>query len=551
MGTPLFQRIETGPRRAAAVKPGFDLARGGEIAQLGGTVAKFSGVVFDQLVKVQAANELAEGKGQVSSLIEEFSNYVAENPNDSFEKLEEKWKKVVGDIKAIPATLKTGLANDTMKQWLALRGRTISLQAHGKMFAIKNKQNLDRFNVQRELNILNLDDAALEVQYDDMRATGNYDNVILDDQEQLDLRVIETAQSKVAVGNASQIGFDAWLSSGDLNVGFAAIEGIEGLTGAQKQNAESELSIRVRLRRAENKVKAQQAEIESVEQVSERLNQRNLSGIETFIRSLPLTETQKTEQILRATNFSKAVTATKDNIVTSDETNIEIDRNLNQIRKGEITYDEGLAAYSELAKGVNAKEGEQNLDDIRTAADAADANISPVLRRPVVVEGLASLDRIRAMRVRFVNADTAGDDKKRAILIAKIERVSRTDRVNLDQWARDNADNPNFNKEFNNQVDILSRPRIEEVTLGFFQRLLRPSERTQAIGRGARSVLPLPAAGLAILGTEESALARKRFGVLETKAPDLFKSLTDEEKASILDRFRRGETVQDIIDLAK
>ena len=371
---------------------------------------------------------------------------------------------------------------------------------------------------------------------------------ITPEQAARDLVTNESFISKLlqnrVIDNASQIGFDAWQATitpenlgGDKKAGFAAIQALD-ISGDDKALAESKLNVQVNNRRAEDKVKAEQATTESVEQINKRLNERNFADIIPFINTLPLSETQKTEQILKATHFAEAVNSTKENIVTTDETNIAIDRNLNNLRKGEITYDEGLDIYRKLAKKINAKEGEQNLDDIRTAADAA---VDPVLKRPVVVDGQASVDRIRAVRVGFVRADDTLDDTERAVLISEIEREVLADKTELDQWARENADKPNFSQEFQKQVNAINRPKVEKVTLGFFNRVLRGSEETLFFG-----VVPKFA------GTsEEAALARKRMKSLEENAPDIFNTLTEEEKASILERFKRGATVQEIIDLAK
>ncbi len=472
---PLIQRTETGARRAGAVKPGFDLAEGGEIAQIGQFVTKFSGAVYDKLIKVQAANEVAEGKGQVSSLIEGFSNLVAENPNASFDELQEEWNKVSDQIKAIPETLKTGLAGDAMTQWLALREETINKQAHGKMFAIKNKQQADRFQVQRELNILNLDDAALEVQYADMRATGNFDNVVLDAQEQIDLSVIDKAQSKVAVGNASQRGFDVWQETvtpedpdGDLNAGFAVINAIEGLTGAQKQNAESEMKTRIENRRAEARLELKQAEDAAVEEINKRLNKGQLDGITDFINTLSLTETKKNEQIKTANAFVKSINDAKEETVTSDETNIKIDQIIDDVRRGRMTYDEGIVEYSTLSAGVKASEGGGNLNDIRKAADSS---VDPTLLRPVVKRGGSLVERMKNLQIGFVKADDSLDDDEKLVDISAIEARAFKNQTELDEWAILNKDDPNFNEKFQKQVNDLYRSEIEEVTLNMFQRI--------------------------------------------------------------------------------
>ena len=533
-----LERTQVPPSRVGEVKPPLSLADLSGEAGLAFATAQFAGARFDDVVKAKAANEHAAFQGIAAAEMEAFDTFVVSKPGASFEELEAERNKMVARIETAGKKATTKLAQQNNKNWMLRNKPNINAQTQTSMEAIRTQQALAAFNLHRKKLITNFKDNELIDLYASQVESGLMTKEFAAAQLAVDLDVLDAAQAKVAVGNASQIGFDLWQETGNLKDGLDAIEAIKGLTGAQKQNAESELKTRVGLREADDKVKAQEAETESVEQVSERLNKRQLDGIETFINGLPLTETQKTEQILRATNFSKAVNATKENIVTSDETNIAIDRNLNRIRNGELTYDEGLDVYRKLATNVNAKEGEQNLDDIRSAADDA---VDPVLKRPVVIDGHASVDRIRAVRVSFVRADDKLDDKERAVLIAEIEREVLADKTELDQWARENVDKPNFTQEFQKQVNAINRPKVEEATLGFLSRSLRLSEKTFLLGRGAK-----------VLGTsEEAALARKRMKVFKEQAPDLAKTLTKQEEASILERFRRGATVQDIIDLAR
>lgn len=442
----------------------------------------------------------------------------------------------------------TAIARRNNTNWFARNENLIFARTQTSMEAIRSRQELATYRVLQQNNITSFDKASYIDAKEKMIDSNLLDRDFADAQQVQDFAVLDKAQRKVAISNAAGIGFAAWQGTvtpadpdGDLNVAFDAID-LLPVNPGDKQEIESEVKTRVENRRAESKNQAEQAEVQSVEQINERLNNRQFDGITEFINGLPLTETEKNKQIRTSNAFVKSINDADAATVTSDETNIKIDRLLNDVRQGLVTYDDAIVQYSELAKDVNFKEGEQNLDDIRSAADDF---IEPVLKRSIVTRGQDVIERMRALAISNIKADVKLDDAERVPMIAQVEARALRNQTALDQWAKENKDDPDFNRKFQEQVNAIVGPPVEEVTLSWFQRQLRISE-TRPISRR-----PFGAAISELLGTQEEALAKKRFEALETQAPDLFRTLTDDEKESIRERFRRGQTVQEIIDLVQ
>jgi len=153
----------------------------------------------------------------------------------------------------------------------------------------------------------------------------------------------------------------------------------------------------------------------------------------------------------------------REDVVTSDESNIDIDTLIRTVRSGEKTYDEAIEEYTtKIAKGVNPREGAKNLDDIRTAADSAK---DPVLSKPSIVRGHQALDRVRATAIRLLGTDP--DVKDVVDIEDKILRRANA----LDDWAVKNKDDTNFTERFQNEVKRQLTPIADEITLGFFERM--------------------------------------------------------------------------------
>jgi len=192
---PIYQRTELPPARAGIAKPPYELADRPEI-QFGQTLTGFGGAIFDKLVKAQAANEEAEARGQVNTLIESFSTFVADRPNASPEELQKEWDKISAQIKAIPGTLKTGIAEANFTNFLALNEGLINQRAQTSMEAIKSKQELGRFNAGRERAMTEFDIPGLTAIYEAQFESGLLEEKTGRIQLENDIAVIEEAEKK-------------------------------------------------------------------------------------------------------------------------------------------------------------------------------------------------------------------------------------------------------------------------------------------------------------------------------------------------------------------
>ena len=543
-----LQRTELPPSRVGAVKPPLSLAdKSGEIG-LAVATAKFAGDRYNNVVKAKSANEHAEFQGIAAAEMEAFDTFVVSKPGASFEELEAERNKMVARIEAAGKKATTKLAQQDNKNWMLRNKGIIYNQTQTSMEAIRTRQALDVFNLHRKNLITNFKDNELTDLYGGQVESGLMTKEFADAQLEGDLDVMEAAQSKVAVGNASQVGFEAWQATvtpedpdGDLNIGFNTINAMLGLTGAEKQDAESQMKTRISNRRAEAKLEQGQAADAATDEVNEKLNKGEFDGIDAFINSQDgITETQKNKLITHANAFTKAVNDAKEDTVTTDETNISIDRIIDDVRNGRRTYEEGIAAYSELASGIKASEGASNLDDIRRAADFS---LNEATTRQVVKNGQSVTGRMRAVEIAMVNANTKLDDAERLPLIAAIEARFFRYQTQLDEWAIANNDDPNFNEKYQKQVNTLFRPEIERVTLSALQSFLRVKETTQLTG-----VARFGKALSTIIGTtEEAALSRKRFKALG-KHP-VFQTMTAKEKDDAKKLFRSGSTLAEVVAL--
>lgn len=539
---PLFPigQTELPPGRAGAAKPPLSLAdRSAEIG-LALAGAKFAGDMFNDLVETRAASEEATFHGAVNTFLEEYDTVIAANPGWGYDQVQKERDRMMANITKASQFATTRQGKENNANWLTRNKGLIHAKSQTSMEAIRAKQEIAAYRLRQEKNMTSFDATEYISDQENMIEAGLLNREIAMAQREVDLGVMAEAEKKVALGNAVGIGFEAWQATvtpddpdGNLNAGFEALDALP-IPEGERPAVESKLKTRVKNRQAEIKSEALEAEAEAVEKINERLNKKQFAGLDDFIDSLSLSETEKIEQKKTANAYVKSVNDTKEDITTSDETNIKIDRILDDVQNGRMTYDEGIQAYSELAKDINAREGEQNLDDIRKAANNA---VNPVLNRPIVKTGISSLGRMRALAIREIEGRGKLDDKERAPLIAEVENRFIGLQAELNDWVIANQDDPNFTEKFRKQLSGLIRPAVEAVTLSFFEKLRLPKD-TAFFRR-------LPGK------TEGEKLAEKRLDSLEEDAPDLFRSLTDEEKTSVLERFRRGETVQDIIDRAR
>ncbi len=319
-----LQRTELPPSTVGAGKPPLSLAdRSGEIG-LALATAKFAGDRFNDVVAAKAANEHAEFQGIAAAEMEAFDTFVVSKPGASFEELEAERNKMVARIEAAGKTATTKSAQQSNKNWMLRNKSNIFNQTQTSMEAIRTRQALATFNVQRKNLITNFKDNELTDLYAGQVESGLMTKEFAKAQLAVDLEVLDVAERKVFVGNASQIGFEAWQATvtpedpdGDLNAGFNAINAIEGLTGSEKDTAESELKRRARNRQAEDTLKLEAQQEEDLDNINKLLyDEKDFTKAQAAIEASSLDET--TQGKLLATAESRALAIAKGVPIVND-----------------------------------------------------------------------------------------------------------------------------------------------------------------------------------------------------------------------------------------
>ncbi len=312
-----LQRRELPSSRVGEVKPPLSLAdRSGEIG-LAQATAKFTGDRYDKVVKAKAANEHAEFQGIAAAEMEAFDTFVVSRPGASFEELEAERNKMVARIEDAGKTATTKLAQQNNKNWMLRNKGNINAQTQTSMEAIRTRQALATFNLQRKNLITNFKENELTDLYAGQVESGLMTKEFAKAQLTVDLEVIETAQSKVAVGNASQVGFEAWQDTGNVKDGLDAIDAIEGLTGSEKDTAESEYKRRVRNREAEDTLELEAQQEEDLDNINKLLyDEKDFTKAQVAIEASSLDET--TQGKLLATAESRALAIAKGVPIVND-----------------------------------------------------------------------------------------------------------------------------------------------------------------------------------------------------------------------------------------
>ena len=353
----LFDRSEVGPTSAGAVKPGFDLARGAGVAQVGAATAKFAGDIFNDLVATRAANEEAAFMGEVNTAMQGFETFVAANPGVGYDKLEKERDKMFAGLDKAVQTATTRRAQQNNKSFMLRNKELINERTQTSMEAIRAKQELLTYESHRKNFMNNFDRDGLTELNEDMIESGLLNPEVTAAKQAEDFAIIDAAEQKVAISNSVGIGFDAWQTTvtpddpdGDLNAAFDVIDALDVPEG-EKQEIESELKTRVANRRAETKLEAEQADAKSVETINGWINKGELDGIDKRIGQLPLTETRKREEIKKANAHIAAINKGKPSPYeqTDSETYFDLRR---KIELDPLSVTEGdLAAVVGKGKG--------------------------------------------------------------------------------------------------------------------------------------------------------------------------------------------------------
>lgn len=513
---PLAQRTEAGPTRAGAVKPGFNLARGAGISQVGKAIGGFAGDLFTDLVNATAANEEATFQGEVSTGIEAFETFVAANPGASYEDLGKERDKMFTKLDKAGQTATTRRAQQNNKNFMLQNKDYINQRTQTSMEAIRVKQQLLTYESHRKgfMNKFNRD--GLAELNEDMIESGLLNPDVTAARQEQDFAIIDKAEKKVAIGNAVGIGFEAWQATvsiddpdGDLNAAFDVIDALDVPEG-DKQEIESELKTRVANRRAETKLEAEQADAKSVETINGWINKGELDGITDRIKKLPLTETRKTEEIKKVNAHIVAIN--KGNPSPYEQTDPETYFDLRR----KIEFDPLSVTEADLAAVVGkGKDDGISTDDYEKLLGMIRPD-SP-LKRPAVTRAQASIQRIRAADKQISKFDTIEEELEN-------ERFYLGVSNDVDAWvlSQTAAGKEPTDEQIDQKTINLMRPRTEAIVLNAFELLVTPAF------------------------AEETTLQSKRFKAF--KKDPAFERLSDEDVEIAKDLFRLGATLQEVLD---
>ena len=569
MAVPLFERRELPPTRVGLAKPGFDLAEGAELAQAGQTLSKFAGARFDKLINSMAANEFAEFQGIANTEIENFSTFVKSKPGAPFKELEAERNKMIQRLEAISAKAVTEPGRQAIKNWMLQNvtlpdGTTttnkglIFAKTQNNMVAIRTRQAFDISESLIKQFETNFNEDGLRAHYEEQIPAGLYNrDVIFGEIDKKtgkrtggrfaeQLAVMDEAAKELVADNASGIGLAAWEATGNKSDGFAAIQALEGLTADEKALAESKFNVQVNNRRAENQRELIATQTEQIEQISADINAGNYTGLEARIDAMPgLTETQKIDQRDRLRKHIEAEIANKLEDSPYNQSNPAVyGRLLSQIRN-EPESITNFEIYEFAGKG--AEDG-ITLGEYNQLSQIHDSKIAALetpgqdpLQHDSVQRAQSSIARVRTFALTGAEDEAKDRGIDIGIVRRQIEAKYQTIQNQLDEFAgKLKIDDPDFGVKIEKETKRLVTPQVEEVTLNWLEKVGLPSRKRRGVFGGR-----LPGK------TEGEQLAEKRLKSLKENAPGIFDSLSKAEIASIRERFRRGATVQEIIELAQ
>ncbi len=174
---------------------------------------------------------------------------------------------------------------------------------------------------------------------------------------------------------------------------------------------------------------------------------------------------------------------------------------------------------------------------LRTRLEGIERNPA-VKKRPSLTRAHAALGRLMKIQVGVTGPPLFRG--QRGLILEGLELEEQTIAIEnsflrmhaeLDAYADTVAVDKDFADKINKKFQDLTEPVAERITLNFFERLLPTFE-----------ILPFSL-------TEQKQLVKKKVKALQ-KEP-FWKTLTDEDKEAIRTRLDRGDTVQNIIDLAE
>ena len=485
------------------------------LKRFGQTLAKFSGDIYDDIVKSRATNEIAEFQGLMNTEIEAVNTFVAANPNLSFEEHEKRINKAILNIRlgSEKPTTREGRngASILMLRNLDFLKQRMLTSAEAEL----SKQELRRSEALIENFKVNLDYEGLTNHYARMVAANTYDyktifGTIVDGKPvggrlELELKAMKAAEQKLAVDNAVGTAFAAWEATvtkenpdGDLGVALDTVENDPTVPDGYKQEVESEAQTRIKNRQAINEEKRAKASSEANKQLTDLMADNKPMVDEIKARRDILSDREYNSWMKAAANpdvklnypeYDKVVDII-DGVAAGTHTQEQAEEAINN----------GVGKYFD---GTEAKQ-------LRTKLSTNLKPGSPT-KRPAVTRALTAIEEIMDAQIKSQQFEPV-DVRDETALLQKKHQMKN----DLEAWV---LEKERTDEEIEEKVKSLTRIPKEEIVLSWWEGWFR---------RGAE-------------------LTSEKMDAL--KKEDVWDTMTEQEKKDAKTRFEKGESLDDIIKL--
>ncbi len=341
--------------------------------------ADFADETWQAIKRTKFANDKASFQTAVNLSIERAETQIAENPGMSIEDMKKIQDNIFTEIDTVGNSFwldeskefasqfknNTRLINGkpvSNEQLIKQKFQTSTAEIATQRALIDVKANHEAFVASGNLDGMekmyeDLSGNLLSAEAADAALDRGFEEILVLQERQIAAN--EKAQAEANLGAAQADAFNAWTitvteenPNGDLNVAFNSIAQDERVPAQDKQEAESEVKTMVDNRRAEAKLNLDNSETAATEAINKAINDNDIAGLTERIRAMEgVSESFKTKEVKRAQDYIAAVNNYKANIVTSDSTRVEVNTIISQVRNGDMTREQAIDAYSNIAAG--------------------------------------------------------------------------------------------------------------------------------------------------------------------------------------------------------
>ncbi len=303
--------------------------------------------------------------------------------------------------------------------------------------------------------------------------------------------------------------------SASKNIGQKEKHSLEQTINREREKAEAKDSVEEQIRQSASR-----------QEYVDMVKGQDFTNIEGYFRTNNLTPEENNKTISTYNKHIKSLQDGTSSPYDIDDNNIvdALRIRINTATGKEKVTDKEL--YSFYGDGLSTSTYNKLLGMVSNDKDP--------LKRPTAARSQAVLARTRTQMI--------SEDKENAVNI-NLSFLKKQDE--LDNYITSIAGDQDFDKKVRDFTASLIEPEIDRVTLNWFSRLMR-REKKFLTKEGAGQVEDKNEFTGLIL-SEQEALVRKKIKVL--KEQPVWETLTEAEKKSAKERFKRGETVQSIVDL--